>query len=100
MQPSFFLYNKKELEKKIKENNRNLCHRETSFGPGISRPWNSFILAAIRADISGSCRSEADSVWNSYGNVGNVWLRRGKVMIEHINFWFIEIRKKRQTMAY
>ena len=44
---------------------RNLSHRRTFFGPGISRSLNSFILDAIRADISGSCRSDAESVWKS-----------------------------------
>lgn len=43
---------------------RNLSHRRTFFGPGISRSWNSFILDAIRADVFGSRRSDADSVWN------------------------------------
>jgi hypothetical protein len=39
-----------------------LSQRSTFFGPGISRVWNSLILAAMRAEISGSLRSLADNV--------------------------------------
>lgn len=58
------LLESKTEDYRVKEIYLNLSHRSTFFGPGMSRSWNSFILAAIRADISGSSRSEADSVWN------------------------------------
>ena len=39
-----------------------LCQSWTFFGPGIRRLWNSLILEAIKADISGSRRSAAERV--------------------------------------
>ena len=44
-----------------------LCHSETSLGPGMWRSWNSLSFLAISADIFGSRRSAADSVWESKG---------------------------------
>lgn len=40
-----------------------LLQRSISLRPGMSRLWNSLNFVAIRADISGSRRSAAESVW-------------------------------------
>lgn len=66
---------------------RILSHTLTFFGPGISRSWYSFILAAIRAEIDGSRRSGAVNVWGIHKSLKQISIIPGRVngVYKHIN---------------